>query len=133
MFANRHYRYLLGLVLGGCAGLSLTVSVLPVVLRLAGVGEELALTRALAPLWPWAALLWAAGGWSAARAGTPLAGAVILGLAGSASAVILVAFALTLELRSVGAAVLAGGLYGALGGLIIGRILAPRTADDSEE
>ena len=132
MFANRHVRYLLGLVLGGCAGLSLTVSVLPVVLRLAGVGEELVLTRALAPLAPWAALMWAAGGISAARAGSPLAGAVILGLVGAAAAVMLVAFALALEPRSVLAAILAGGFYGALGGLIIGRVLAPRIDDDED-
>ena len=85
MFANRHVRYLLGLVLGGCAGLSLTVSVLPVVLRLAGVGDELVLTRALAPLAPWAALLWAAGGLSAVRAGSPLAGAVSTRLTMSAT------------------------------------------------
>ena len=53
--------------------------------RLAGVGDELVLTRALAPLAPWAAMLWAAGGVSAVRAGSPLAGAVILGLVGAAA------------------------------------------------
>jgi hypothetical protein len=71
MTSNRHLRNLIGLVLGGCAGLSLTVSILPLALYLGGFGSQLALTQAMAPLWPWVVLIWAAGGLSMGRVGAP--------------------------------------------------------------
>lgn len=125
MLRNRHVRNLLAIVLGGCAGLSFTVSVLPIMLQLGNVGGQLELTRALVPLWPWAALLWAAGGLSAARLGAPVPAAVVLGLVGAVSGILLLVFGPGLAFAPAVFAVVSGGIYGGLGGLILGRVLAP--------
>ncbi len=131
MTNNRHVRHLLGIVLGGCAGLSFTISVLPVALKLGNIGDQLELTRAVAPLWPWAALLWAAGGLSAVRSGSALLAAVVLGIVGAASGALLVVFGPGAAAGPLAFGVIAGLVYGGLGGLIMGRVLAPPPADES--
>lgn len=133
MTQNRHVRRLLAVVLGGCAGLSFTVSVLPVALKLGNIGDQLALTRSLAPLWPWAALLWAAGGLTAVRTGAMLPAAVVLAVVGAASGALLVAFGPGVAAGPMAFGVIAGVVYGGLGGLILGRVLAPPPPEESEE
>jgi hypothetical protein len=123
MLNNRHLRNLLASVLGGCAGLSFTISVLPVMLQLGNIGGQLELTRLLVPLWPWAALLWAAGGLSAVRVGTPLPAALVLGLVGAASGALLVGLGPGMAPLPAVIGVVSGAVYGGLGGLILGRVL----------
>ena len=125
MVTNRHVRHLLGIVLGGCAGLSFTVSVLPVVLHLGRIGEQLEMTRMLAPLWPWAALLWAAGGLSAVRVTGAVQAGMVLGIVGAMSGALLVAFGPGIAPGPLAYGIIAGTIYGGLGGLILGRVLTP--------
>ena len=124
MVRNRYLRFLLAVVLGGCAGLSYTISVLPVVLQWGKVGTQLELARVLAPLWPWIALLWAAGGFNATRVSTPLQAAVVLGLVGAVSGGLLAFLGPGLAASTLVIGVVSGAIYGGLGGLILGRVLA---------
>ncbi|MEZ4387011.1 MAG: hypothetical protein R3D98_05450 [Candidatus Krumholzibacteriia bacterium] len=130
MLSRRPVRYLVGLVLGGCAGLSFTLSVVPTALHLGRIAGQLELTRAVAPLWPWTVLLWASGGLTAAHLGAPRPAAVTLACLGLGSGLLLVLFGpgLTGSTAAFGGA--AGVIYGGLAGLILGRVLGPRPAED---
>jgi hypothetical protein len=131
MTTNPLVRNLLGIVLGGCAGFSLAVSVLPMALSMARFGDQLALAGVLAPMWPWSALLVAAGGWNVARLGAPLFGMLILGVAGLAAALLTVGGGLGLVAGPMAVGGLAGAVYGALGGLILGRVLARPATEET--
>ena len=132
MTSNRHVRYLVGLVLGGCAGLSLTVSILPMALYLGRFGEQLELTMALAPLWPWVVLVWAAGGLSVGRVAAPRPGMAILTVVGLVTGGLTVAFGLGTLPAAMFMGVMVGGVYGGLGGMLLGRILTPPPPEESE-
>jgi hypothetical protein len=131
MLRNRHVRNLIAIVLGGCAGLSFTVSVLPVMLQLGNVGGQLQLTRALVPLWPWAALVWAVGGLGCARLAAPLPAALLLGLVGAATGILLVVFGPGFAPLPGIFGLVSGLVYGGLGGLILGRVLAPSSEGEA--
>ncbi len=131
MVRNPHVRYLLAMLLGGCAGLSFTISVLPVVLQMGRIGPQIEMTRVLVPLWPWAALLWAVGGFSAARVTGLLQSAVVLGVVGAVSGPLLVAFGPGAAPVPMAIGAVSGVIYGGLGGLILGRILAPAEPEES--
>lgn len=128
MTSNRHVRYLLGIVLGGLAGFSFTISVFPSALGLSDARNVRLVAAAAAGMWPWLALVWAVGGWSvarlAARAGTPWMGGVILGLVGGASGIALAVLRIGAALWPLGMGLLAGAAYGFVGGWILGRVLA---------
>jgi hypothetical protein len=134
MIRNRFLRVLIGLALGGLAGVSLCVSVLPAVLDMAGLGASLALGYFMKQYIAHAALIMAIGGWSAVRVRQPLAGALVLGPAGLATGLYLSFMGLSGEPRALIFGALGGLVYGALGGLILGRISAPasRPGDDDE-
>lgn len=125
-------RALVGVVLGACAGASLCLSILPLVLFQARIGDELTLTRLLSAFLPHVALIWAAGGWGAARAGFPLGSGVVLGVAGLASGLFAVSAALHVAPKILLVGGVTGLVYGFLGGLLLGRILA-RTAGDEAD
>ena len=131
MTTNPYVRNLLGIVLGGCAGFSLAVSVLPMALNMARFGDQMDLARVLAPKWPWSALLVAAGGWNVARLGAPLFGMMVLGVAGLAAALLTVGSGLGLVAGPMAVGGLAGAVYGALGGLILGRVLARPATEET--
>ncbi len=82
MIRNPKLRALVGVVLGACAAASLTLSVLPLVLFQAKIGDESTLAYLLSRFLPHMALIWAVGGWAVSRATTVLAGAVTLGITG---------------------------------------------------
>jgi hypothetical protein len=130
MTANPHLRNLLGLILGGCAGLSLAVSVLPTVLHLGRIADEPALLRALAPLWPWSTLVGAAGGFGVARTGGVRIGGIVLAVAGAAAALLVTGLGLGARPAALAMAAAAGAAYGGFGGLILGRILGGPGAPD---
>jgi hypothetical protein len=134
MISNIHLRRVLGILLGGFAGVSLCVSILPMVMQMIGVGDQVAVAYRLSPYMLQTALVWAAGGWSVTRTAAPLAGSLIMGIVGLASGIILAVYGLHMEAKIVAAGAFGGLLYGFLGGLILGRILAvPSPADEDEE
>lgn len=128
MLRSHLVRQALGAALGALAGASLCLSVLPMALQLAGYGSHLAIGVYLARLAPFAALVMAGGGWGVARSRHPLPAAVVFSLAGLATGLMLTSFGLGREARLVAAGAGAGWLYGLLGGLILGRVLAPAAA-----
>ena len=123
MIRNNPLRYLLGAFLAGLAGLSFCISVLPVALQIAGAGTQDYLGVILSQYAVYAALIWAVGGWSTARAGFLKAGMIIMGLVGVATGLILVAWGITPEPGYLAAGGLSGLVYGLVGGMILGRIL----------
>jgi hypothetical protein len=133
MIRNIHIRRLLGIMLGGFAGVSLCVSILPMVMEMIGVGDQTAVAFRLSPYVFQAGLVWAAGGWSVTRTAAPLGGAFIMGIVGLASGIILAAYGLHHEARVVAAGAFGGLLYGFLGGLILGRVLAAPPSDAEAE
>lgn len=134
MINNIHIRRVLGILLGGFAGVSLCVSILPMVMQMIGVGDQAAVAYRLSPYMFQVGLVWAAGGWSVTRTAAPLAGSFILGIVGLASGIILAVYGLHSEARIVAAGAFGGLLYGFLGGLILGRILtAPPPVTEDEE
>lgn len=109
--------------LGACAGLSLTSTILPEVIAAVGVSDSFSVRVDLAGFAVYSVMLWAVGGWAARKTASALRGAVVLGLAGSASAALFVGMAYpgVPVLLLLGAA--AGLVYGAFGGMLIAAAL----------
>lgn len=122
MIRNPRIRQLLAVVLAGLAGMSFTVSVLPLTLYQAGVGDEPVLIRLLSGWLLPIMALWSVGGWGARRPPRQVAGALVLGITGAISGMLLGAVALHPGLRILGVGALTGLVYGFLGGLIIHRV-----------
>lgn len=122
-------RHLLGTALGALAGASLCLSVLPMALQMAGYGSHLAIGAYLARSTGFAALVMAAGGWGVARTRHPLHALAVFSLAGAATGLMLAGVALSREPRLMATGAGAGWLYGLLGGIVLGRVLAPPPAD----
>lgn len=130
MFSNPVIRFLVAAVLGALTGVSLCIAILPLALQMAGIGDNAALSYYLSRLMVHAALVMGAGGLAVARTRHPLAGAPVLALTGLALAVYLVGVGLTSAPKPLVVGGLAGLIYGMLGGLILGRILAAPAVDD---
>lgn len=126
-------RHAAGVALGALAGASLCLSVLPMGLQVAGYGSHLAIGAYLARFTPFAAAIMAAGGWGVARSRHPLHAMAVFSMAGLAAGLLLAGYGLSREARLMAAGTGAGWLYGLLGGLVIGRILAPPAADDRDD
>lgn len=127
-------RSLAGALLGAFAGTSLALSILPLVLRWGGLGDDLELIRALSRYVPHAAAVGAGGGWAAARTAFPLAGGIVMAVAGLAAALVVTAAGVAAAPGALLLAGVGGLVYGFLGGLIIARLLVPPPAigDDGE-
>lgn len=123
MIKNTPFRYLLGAVLAGMAGLSFCISILPVALQMAGAGDQGYLGAILSQYAVYSALIWVAGGWSVARAGFMKAGMIIMGVVGVADGLVLVAWGIKAEPAFLAAGALSGLVYGLVGGMILGRVL----------
>ena len=124
MIHNPRFRLLLAVVLAGLAGMSFTISVLPLTLYQAGVGDEAVLIRLLSGWLLPVMAVWSVGGWGAMRMPRQVAGALVLGLTGAVTGAMLGAMALHPGLRILGVGALTGLVYGFLGGLIIHRVTA---------
>lgn len=129
MLANRHVRYPLGILLGGLAGFSFTISVFPYALGLNDVRNVNLVAHATAGVWPWLAGVWAVGGWSTVRVsertGAPWFSGLTLGLVGAASGLALAVVRIGPAGWPLGMGLLSGALYGFAGGWILGRVLGP--------
>ncbi len=123
MIKQKWIRLTLGAILGGFAGLSLTSSVLPTIVSTLGGGDSFFIRWALSDYAAHTTLLWAVGGWSVAKVGIPRAGAVILGVVGLCSGLLLGGVALGTQATLLLTTGLGGGAYGVLGGLLLGGML----------
>lgn len=116
--------------LGGCAGLSLTTTILPIVISTLGVTDDFSARLDLAGFAVYAFMLWAVGGWAAQKTGSTPAGGTILGLVGVISAAVFagMSYGAAIELLMYTGA--AGLAYGTLGGMIITAALAEPKGPD---
>lgn len=118
-----NFRSVGAVLLGGCAGLSLTASVIPTVMATLGLLDSFSARWALGGYAIYSVMAWAVGGWAARRTGSPAAGAVILGFVGMASGLLLTGKAIGTEMNLLLAGGLSGFVYGGIGGTLIGKAL----------
>ncbi len=130
MISKTPLRYLLGTFLGAMAGLSFCLSILPVALELVGAGDQGFLGMVLSRYAVYTAMVWGVGGFSTARAGFLKAGMIIMGLVGVATGGLLVGLAIQASVSFLSAGLLSGLFYGVVGGMVLGRILTPPTAEE---
>jgi hypothetical protein len=119
-------------VLGSCAGLSLTSTIIPTAMEtLVGI-DTYAARWELGGFAVYSMLAWAVGGWAVQRSGDKRLGAIILGFVGLVTGLLFtgvgIGTATNLLLTGGGAAL----LYGAIGGLIIGDALRSPVVDESD-
>ena len=132
MISNPILRTIVALFLGGAAGVSLCVSILPMVLQLRGAGDTAGLAFYLSRYMLLTALVWAVGALIVTRVKQLQAAGIIVGVVGVISGAGLVALALAPVLQYLVVGGITGLVYGYLGGLILGRLLAipvPREDD----
>lgn len=127
------WRPSLAVFLGGCAGLSLTATVLPEVIASTGMNDSFSARMDLAGFALYSVLWWALGGWSAQKTASTWLGGVVLGLVGLTSAAFFTAmtYGMGTELLLLSGA--AGLAYGAVGGMLIATALVqPKNAPPSD-
>ena len=130
MISKKWLRYTLGAILGGAAGLSLTATVLPLLLSLAGMKEEFLIRWDLGGYAAHCVIAFAIGGWLTARVGIPKFGPLILGGIGFACGVVLALVVYDAEMSWLLFMGVAAGAYGTVGGLLLGYVLQkPDEAD----
>jgi len=117
-------------LLGGCAGLSLTATILPTVISTVGITDSFSARWDLGGFAVYSFMLWAVGGWAAQRTGSTQAGGVILGLVGMISGALFtgLAYGVVAKVLLIGGA--AGLAYGTVGGMLIANAL--RQPEESE-
>jgi len=124
MISKNWLRYLLGGILGGAAGLSLTATILPWFMSLAGLGEDFLIRWDLGGYAAHCVLAFAFGGWLIAKlVSKPWAGALLLGVVGVASGVILASVVYPGESNTLLIMAVTAGAYGAVGGQLLGHIV----------
>jgi hypothetical protein len=133
MIRHKWLRYTLGVLLGGFAGLSLTSTVLPTAMSIAGMGESFMIRWDIAGYAAHSVLAWAAGGWATVRVGKPWAGSLIFGLVGVISGALICAAAFGAEGTWLLFSGVAAGAYGTIGGLLLGIVLQPPAAPTETE
>lgn len=133
MIKNPILRAAAGAILGACASLSLCLSILPLTLHQAMVGDEATLAVLLGRYLPHAALIWAVGGWAVTRTRFVLGGGLVLGATGLATGLFLMFAALHPAPKILAVGGVTGLIYGFLGGLLLARLLSPIPAEELEE
>jgi hypothetical protein len=124
MIAKNWLRYLLGVILGGAAGLSLTATVLPMLLSLAGLGEEFLIRWDLGGYAAHCVLVFAFGGWLIAKlARKPWHGTLVLGGIGLICGILLAVVVYAGEGNWLLMMSVAAAAYGAVGGGLLGHVL----------
>ncbi len=132
MIKNPKLRLLVGVVLGACAGVSLCLSILPLVLYKAQIGDETTLAQLLSRYLLHTALIWAVGAWAALRTGFVVGGGLVLGIAGLASGLFLMFAALHPAPKILAVAGVTGLVYGFLGGMLLVRVLIDPGGTETE-
>ena len=124
MISKNWLRYLLGVILGGSAGLSLTATVLPLLLSLAGLGEEFLIRWDLGGYAAHCVLAFAFGGWLIAKlVSKPWMGSVTLGAIGLVCGVVMALVVYPGESTWLMMMTLVATAYGTVGGLLLGHVL----------
>lgn len=123
MISKRWLRYTLGSILAGCAGLSLTATILPLALSAAGMKEDFMIRWDLGGYAAHCVLAFAAGGWLIAKVGRIWAGPVILGITSVISGAAMGIVVYSGETSWILFMTVASGAYGTIGGLLLGHVL----------
>lgn len=123
MFASRLVRQVVGCLLCGAAGLSLTSMVLPSVSSAAGLTDLFWARFSLSGYAAHTVLLWALGGWALARVGSMQAGGLIMGLLGLVCGAGLGYLAISIDFKALAVLGLSAGCYGLTTGLLVGKLL----------
>ena len=123
MISKRWLRLILGSVLGGAAGLSLTATVLPLALSVAGLKEDFMIRWDLGGYAAHCVLAFAFGGWLIARFGRIMLGPLLLGGTGILCGAILGVVVYEGEPSWTTFMAVAAGAYGTVGGLLLGHVL----------
>lgn len=129
MISKTWLRYLLGAVLGGAAGLSLTATILPLAIAIAGLKEEFLVRWDLGGYAAHCVLAFAFGGWLIARVGSNRLGPLLLGGVGLLCGAALGLVVYPGELEWAAFMAVAAGAYGAIGGLLLGLVLQKPAED----
>ena len=116
------FRTAAGFCLGAFAGVSLTLTVLPFVLSLLLGANTMDVVFRVNDFALPMALVWAVVGAALGRVGGMRNGALLLGVCGALSGIILAAFGVEGNLATIGVSALGCLAYGAVGGLILGRV-----------
>lgn len=106
-------------ILGSLAGLSLVSNIMPTALEYGGVMDSFSARWEIGAFASYSMIVWGIGARSAQRIGSKLAGAIILGVVGCASAMVISAVAFTAAAQTLLIAGGAGLGYGAFAGLLI--------------
>jgi MFS family permease len=131
MISKRWLRYILGAVLGGAAGLSLTSTILPLALSVAGLKEEFLVRWDLGGYAAHCVLAFAFGGWLIARFGSSRLGPLLLGGVGLLCGAALGLTVYPGELEWTAFMAVAAGAYGSIGGLLLGLVLQQPAGGDA--
>lgn len=137
MIGKKWLRLTLGTILGGISGFGLTTSILPAALSITTGIESFFVRFAFSGYAAHVTLAWAVCGWVIVKMGSPKMGAIFMGVVGVASDVALLTLAgVGAETKILLAGGFAAGIYGVIGGLLIGTILrrseSPSTTMDKE-
>lgn len=131
MISKRWLRYILGTVLGGAAGLSLTTTILPLALSVAGLKEEFLVRWDLGGYAAHCVLAFAFSGWLIARFGSSRLGPLLLGGVGLLCGAALGLAVYPGELNWTAFMGVAAGAYGSIGGLLLGLVLQQPAEGDA--
>ena len=123
VFKRKNIRKFVGALLGLAAGMSLTTTVIPTAITSFVGGDHFAIRFLLADYFAHTALVWAAGGWAVGRLANPIFGALVLGLVGALSGLLLSIATMGAVTNLIVVSTLAALVYGAIGGMIISGIL----------
>jgi hypothetical protein len=129
MISKKWLRYTLGVILGGFAGLSLTATILPMAMSLAGLKDDFMIRWDLGGYAAHCVLAFAFGGWLITRVGKIWTGPLLLGGVGLLCGGTLGMVVYAGESSWMMFMAVAAGAYGSIGGLLLGHVLQ-KPADD---
>ena len=123
VFKRKNIRGFVGGLLGLAAGMSLTTTIIPTAVTTIVGGESFFIRYALADYFAHTALVWCAAAWATARIGSTPLGAVIMGLTGAVTGLLLAIAQLGTAPNILLSASIGAMIYGVIGGLIISGIM----------
>ena len=119
-------------ILSSFAGLSLTTTIIPTAMETMGVLDTYSARWAFGGFAVYSMMAWAVGGWAVQRSGSKWLGAIILGIVGLVTGLLFTGVGVGTEPNVLLTGGVAGLLYGAVGGLIIGDALRGPFVDESD-
>lgn len=125
MFENSFIRQFLGGLLCGMAALSLTSMLLPMGLAFSGLTDMFWARLSFSGYATHTVIVWALGGWWAARRPGMKAGGLIMGILGLGSGLALGALGFGAQPMVLAVSAVCAGVYGLTVGLLLGRLFEP--------